>query len=39
MRQSKLTEEQIVAVQRESERGEKSIAQLARENNVSEQTI
>lgn len=39
MRQSKLTDEQIVAVLREAERGEKSIAQLARENHVTEQTI
>jgi putative transposase len=39
MRQSKLTDEQIVALLREAERGEKSIAQLARENEVTEQTI
>ena len=39
MRQSKLTDEQIVALLREAERGEKSIAQLARENDVTEQTI
>jgi len=39
MRQSKLTDEQIVALLREAERGEKSIAQLARENAVTEQTI
>jgi putative transposase len=39
MRQSKLTDEQIVALLREAERGEKSIAQLARENQVTEQTI
>lgn len=34
MRQSKLTDEQIVALLREAEKGEKSIAQLARENQV-----
>lgn len=39
MRQSKLTDEQIVALLREAEKGEKSIAQLARENQVTEQTI
>lgn len=39
MRQCKLTDEQIVALLREAERGEKSIAQLARENAVTEQTI
>lgn len=39
MRQSKLTDEQIVALLREAERGEKAIAQLARENGVTEQTI
>lgn len=39
MRQSKLTDEQIVALLREVEKGEKSIAQLARENAVTEQTI
>jgi len=39
MRQSKLTDEQIVALLREAEKGEKSIAQFARENQVTEQTI
>jgi len=39
MRQSKLTDEQIVALLREAEKGEKSIAQIARENQVTEQTI
>jgi putative transposase len=39
MRPAKLTDEQIVALLREAERGEKSIAQLARENDVAEQTI
>lgn len=39
MRQSKLTDEQIVSLLREAEKGEKSIAQLARENEVTEQTI
>jgi putative transposase len=39
MRKSKLTDEQIVALLREAEKGEKSIAQLARENQVTEQTI
>ena len=39
MRRSKLTDEQIVALLREAEKGEKSIAQLARENQVTEQTI
>lgn len=39
MRPAKLTDEQIVALLREAERGEKSIAQLARENGVTDQTI
>ncbi len=39
MRPSKLTDEQIVALLREAEKGEKSIAQLARENAVTEQSI
>lgn len=39
MRRSKLTDEQIVALLREAEKGEKSIAQLAREIQVTEQTI
>lgn len=39
MRQSKLTDEQIVALLREAEKGEKSIVQIARENHVTEQTI
>jgi putative transposase len=39
MRQSKLTDEQVVALLREAEKGEKPIAQLARENQVTEQTI
>lgn len=39
MRQSKLTDEQIVALLIEAEKGEKSIAQLARENAGTEQTI
>jgi len=39
MRPSKLTDEQIVALLRETEKGDKSIAQLARENGVTEQSI
>lgn len=39
MRQSKLTDEQIVALLRAAERGEKSIAQLARDHGVTEQTV
>ena len=39
MRQSKLTDEQIVTLLREAEKGERSIAQLARENYVTEQSI
>jgi putative transposase len=39
MRQAKLTDEQIVALLRAAERGEKSIAQLAREHGVTEQTV
>lgn len=39
MRPAKLTDEQVVALLREAERGEKSIAQLARESGVTEQTI
>jgi putative transposase len=39
MRQSKLTDEQIVSLLREAEKGEKSIVQIARENQVTEQTI
>ncbi len=39
MRQAKLTDEQIVALLRAAERGEKSIVQLAREHGVTEQTV
>lgn len=39
MRPSKLTDEQIVALLRKAERGEKSIAQLAKEHGVTEQSI
>ena len=39
MRPSKLTDEQIVTLLREAEKGEKSIVQLARENGVTEQSI
>lgn len=39
MRQAKLTDEQIVALLRAAERGDKSIAQLAREHSVTEQTV
>jgi putative transposase len=39
MRQAKLTDEQIVALLRAAERGEKSIAQLARDHGVTEQTV
>lgn len=39
MRKSKLSDEQIVALLREAERGEKPIAQLAREHGVTEQSV
>lgn len=39
MRKSKLSDEQIVALLREAERGEKPITQLAREHGVTEQSV
>ncbi|MBL0311134.1 MAG: transposase [Holophagaceae bacterium] len=39
MRKSKLSDEQIMALLREAERGEKPIAQLAREHGVTEQSV
>ena len=39
MRQSKFTEEQIVALLREAEKGEKSIQALAKERGITEQTF
>jgi putative transposase len=39
MRKSKLSDEQIVALLREAERGEKPIAQVAREHGVTEQSV
>jgi len=39
MRQSKFTEEQIVAMLREAEKGEKTIQALAKERGITEQTF